>query len=91
MRSRHWFFLVGVLATNLALAGDPLFRALLAAQAVFYGVSAVVAVVPVPVRVLRPLLLTAMFTGMNLALLVGFWRWARGVRGGTWVRTVRPA
>jgi hypothetical protein len=32
-----------------------------------------------------------MFTGMNVALLVGFWRWLRGSQQGAWRRTVRLA
>ena len=39
-----------------------------------------------PPRLLR---LAAMFTGMNAALLVGFWRWLWGKGNGTWERTAR--
>ena len=30
-----------------------------------------------------------MFTGMNAALLVGFWRWLWGSQKAAWKRTVR--
>ena len=30
-----------------------------------------------------------MFTGMNAALLVGFWRWLRGNQQAAWKRTLR--
>jgi hypothetical protein len=32
-----------------------------------------------------------MFTGMNAALLVGFWRWLRGSQQAAWKRTMRLA
>jgi cellulose synthase/poly-beta-1,6-N-acetylglucosamine synthase-like glycosyltransferase len=85
------FFLVGLLASNLVLAADPVFLALLAGQVWFYGVSALLAFVPVRAKALKPLLLTTMFTGMNLALLIGFWRWVRGTQAGIWQRTPRAA
>ena len=44
---------------------------------------------PPTVRLLKPLRLTTMFTGMNLALLLGFWRWLVGTQRGTWQRTAR--
>ena len=85
------FFLVGALATNVALAGDPTYRALLVAQVGFYAAAFVMALVPARVRVLRPLRLTTMFVGMNAALFVGFLRWIRGRQGGAWRRTDRGA
>jgi cellulose synthase/poly-beta-1,6-N-acetylglucosamine synthase-like glycosyltransferase len=85
------FFLMGLLASNLSLCASPLFQAALVAQFLFYLTSAAVAVIPARFRVPRSLRLATMFTGMNLALLVGFWRWARGTQRGTWQRTVREA
>jgi cellulose synthase/poly-beta-1,6-N-acetylglucosamine synthase-like glycosyltransferase len=85
------FFLVGMLASNLVLCADLFFQAALAAQLLFYLVSWIMTAVPVRFRVLKPLRLTTMFTGMNLALLVGFWRWLRGNQQGAWRRTVRTA
>jgi len=83
------FFLVALLASNLALAPHPLFLAALAAQVVFYSISAMMAIVPVRQKALKPLLLATMFTGMNLALMVGFWRWLSGTQSGAWRRTSR--
>jgi cellulose synthase/poly-beta-1,6-N-acetylglucosamine synthase-like glycosyltransferase len=83
------FFLVVLIATNLLLASHPFFAATLALQLSFYVVSGIMAIVPVRRRVFKPLLLTTMFTGMNLALLVGFWRWAAGTQSGAWRRTAR--
>jgi hypothetical protein len=85
------FFLLAALAGNLCLLREPLYQALLAAQAGFYLLSLVAAYTPQRLRLLKPLRLTTMFTGMNLALLVGFWRWLRGTQKGAWVRTARLA
>lgn len=85
------FFLLGMLFSSLALGAYPLFRIALAAQLLFYLVSWVMAVIPIRSRLLRPLRLTTMFTGMNLALLAGFGEWLLGNQQGFWQRTVRPA
>ncbi|MBN9520334.1 glycosyltransferase family 2 protein [bacterium] len=84
-------FLVGSLVTSGLLLEHTLYRALFVGQLAFYALSGLLSFSPPGVRVLRPLRLTTMFTGMNLALLVGFWRWARGGVGGAWVPTARPA
>jgi hypothetical protein len=78
-----------MLLTCVFLSRQPLYLALLAAQAGFYTLSAVAPLLPPTVRLLKPLRLTTMFTGMNLALLLGFWRWLVGTQRGTWKRTAR--
>ena len=83
------FFLIGILVSNLLLLGLPFYRAALLLQAGFYGSALLVAFVPSRSRWLRPLRLMTMFTGMNAALLVGFWRWLRGSQAAAWKRTVR--
>jgi cellulose synthase/poly-beta-1,6-N-acetylglucosamine synthase-like glycosyltransferase len=85
------FFLLGMLATNVVLCARPFFQVAMAAQFLFYLVSWVMAVIPIRSRLLRPLRLTTMFTGMNLALLVGFAEWLLGSQQGAWQRTVRTA
>ncbi|HZW32270.1 MAG TPA: glycosyltransferase family 2 protein [Isosphaeraceae bacterium] len=88
------FFLIGLLVSNLVLVlsdSDSSYPAALAAQLAFYAISAVMAVVPARFRILKPLRLATMFTGMNLALLLGFWKWLRGSQQGVWQRTVRAA
>jgi hypothetical protein len=40
---------------------------------------------------LKPLRLASMFTGMNAALFVGFFRWLRGSQKAAWRRTSRMA
>jgi hypothetical protein len=76
--------------TSALLWDDPVYRALLFAQVAFYALSAVTPFVPTKSRFLKPLRLTTMFTGMNVALLLGFWRWVSGGQRATWHRTVRP-
>ncbi len=85
------FFLIGMLASNACLLGEPLYQAAVLAQAGFYALSLAAALVPPRVRVLKPLRLTTMFTGMNAALLLGFWRWLRGSQKAAWKRTARLA
>jgi cellulose synthase/poly-beta-1,6-N-acetylglucosamine synthase-like glycosyltransferase len=85
------FLLMALLATGAALAEDPLYLALFGAQVAFYALSALVPFLPTTTKLLKPLRLTTMFTGMNLALLLGFWRWLRGIRTGAWDRTTRVA
>jgi cellulose synthase/poly-beta-1,6-N-acetylglucosamine synthase-like glycosyltransferase len=83
------FLLLGMLISNLCLIGEPVYGALLMAQALFYLISAATAWLPA--RMPRLLRLTTMFTSMNLALLVGFWRWFTGQQKGVWKRTARFA
>lgn len=85
------FLLIGILASNLALLDQPLYQLTLAGQIGFYLASVVGAYVPNRFKVLKLLRLPTMFTGMNLALLVGFWRWLRGSQKAAWSRTRRRA
>ncbi len=85
------FFLIGMLLLSFLLWTRPLFQIALLAQALFYFASGVVAVIPFRSRLLKPLRLASMFTGMNLALLAGFGKWLLGSQKVTWRRTVRPA
>ena len=88
---RWWspFFLVGMLLTNLLLVGAPGYRALLLAQIAFYALAGVGNWITLPGWTGRLLRLPALFTAVNLALLVGFVRWLRGPQSGVWVRTPR--
>ena len=83
------FLLIGAFVANLFLLGLPLYRWLLAAQMLFYLASfagAQVRGTGLPFRLLR---LASMFTSMNAALFVGFWRWLTLPQTGTWQRTAR--
>ncbi|HJZ54352.1 MAG TPA: glycosyltransferase family 2 protein [Gemmataceae bacterium] len=84
------FFLIGMLVSCVLLSRQPLYLGMLAGQVLFYTLSAIAPLLPTTARLLKPLRLTTMFTGMNVALLLGFWRWASGAQRGTWRRTVRP-
>ncbi|HEY2587515.1 MAG TPA: glycosyltransferase family 2 protein [Tepidisphaeraceae bacterium] len=83
------FFVLGMLAASALLVRSPLYRGLLLLQCAFYLFSVFVICMPSTVRVWRPLRLTGLFTLMNAALLVGFFRWVRGSQGGTWKSTAR--
>jgi cellulose synthase/poly-beta-1,6-N-acetylglucosamine synthase-like glycosyltransferase len=85
------FFLLAALATNLLLWEVACYPYLVLGQLGFYLVSVLGAYVPPRVRVLKPLWLTTMFAGMNMALALGFWRWLRGSQKAAWKRTVRLA
>jgi cellulose synthase/poly-beta-1,6-N-acetylglucosamine synthase-like glycosyltransferase len=67
----------------------PYLAGLLAAQVSFYISSLFTAVVPNRPRFLKVLRLPAMFTLMNVALGVGFYRWMMGRQKVTWKRTLR--
>jgi len=82
-------FMVGALATNIALASQPLYLTLLMTQVAFYLIALVGLAWLTGNRLPRALRLPAMFVSMNAALLVGLWRSLRGIRGGTWKRTER--
>jgi cellulose synthase/poly-beta-1,6-N-acetylglucosamine synthase-like glycosyltransferase len=82
--------LVLALVANVALVTlDAAYSNLLAAQLGFYTLSLVSGWVPNRPRCLRILRLPAMFTTVNAALFVGFFRWLRGPGNGTWRRTAR--
>ena len=85
------FFLLGMLLSSALLWENLFYRYALAGQAAFYAASRLLEHVPMRLKILRPLRLGTMFTSMNLALLVGFWRWLRGGQKGTWDRTARVA
>lgn len=88
----RWFaplFLVVALAANLLLLGRPEYQLLFALQAAFYAAAFVGLFVPGNSAAIRGLRLATLFTSMNAALALGFWRWLAGLQGGTWQRTAR--
>lgn len=85
------FLLIVALLTNLPLLHIPFYRWMLAAQVAFYLLAVIGAYLPSQSTGMRLLRLTTMFTSMNVALLVGFFRWLLGTQRATWHRTVRLA
>jgi len=84
------FFMSGALAAAWLLAGSEVFyRWALFGQLAFYGISLTVGLIPI--RILRPLRLATMFTAINAALLLGFFKWVGGSQRGVWRRTERPS
>jgi cellulose synthase/poly-beta-1,6-N-acetylglucosamine synthase-like glycosyltransferase len=82
------FFMLGAGVGSALLCQHALYRDALLVQAAFYGIS--VAATLSPVQLPRPVRVAQLFTGMNAALLVGFWRWCSGAQGATWQPTARP-
>jgi len=84
------FLLIGTFATSLFLVDRHPYDYLLAAQLALYLVAGAGTRVTSPGIASRCLRLTTLFAGMNLALLVGFWRWVTTEPQGAWTRTARP-
>jgi cellulose synthase/poly-beta-1,6-N-acetylglucosamine synthase-like glycosyltransferase len=82
------FLMIGALLTNLALLREPFYQLTMMVQVVGYGLS-VLGLATGTHAGFRSLRLATMFTTMNAALLVGFWRWASGGQRGVWQRTAR--
>ncbi len=83
------FALLLALATNALLVEYPAFLALFIGQLAFYALSLAAGTLPAGPRFLRYPRLGTMFTMMNAALLVGFFRWVRGEQKAAWKRTAR--
>lgn len=81
--------MVVALLANAALIASPVYAWLLGGQLAFYGGAAVGAATRGGGAAGKLLRLATMFTGMNLALGVGFWRWLTGAASGVWGRTSR--
>jgi cellulose synthase/poly-beta-1,6-N-acetylglucosamine synthase-like glycosyltransferase len=84
------FFLIGAFATSLLLAGRHPYDFLLVTQLGLYAVAGAGTRLKSPGFPSKCLRLTTLFAGMNLALLVGFWRWLTTEPHGAWTRTARP-
>ena len=66
-----------------------LLQTFLAIQVLGYLSAAVTRRLKLSARWQKPFRLPELFVQTNLALLVGFFRWFKGIRSGTWVRTER--
>ncbi|HEY1922509.1 MAG TPA: glycosyltransferase family 2 protein [Tepidisphaeraceae bacterium] len=84
------FFMCGALASAVLLGrAENFYHWALIGQAFFYAISMTIGLIPVQVRALRPLRLATMFTTINAALLLGFFKWAGGFQRGVWRSTER--
>ncbi|WZP01129.1 glycosyltransferase family 2 protein (plasmid) [Isosphaeraceae bacterium EP7] len=83
------FLLILLLASSVILSDRPIYRAALLGQLGFYLIAVAAGYTPLHPKVFRFLRLTTMFSGMNLALLLGFWRWIWGTQKGIWNPTGR--
>lgn len=88
----RWFAphcMVAGLLSNLLLLPVPGYAAWFAAQLVFYGCAGCGWGLARRGSAPRALRLPLFFVGMNLGLLVGFWKFATGRRSGAWARSAR--
>jgi cellulose synthase/poly-beta-1,6-N-acetylglucosamine synthase-like glycosyltransferase len=83
------FFLIAALSANLFLLSYGVYQALFALQLALYLFAAIGTRSTSPSVISKCLRLTTLFAGMNLALLVGFWRWLTTEPQGVWNRTAR--
>jgi cellulose synthase/poly-beta-1,6-N-acetylglucosamine synthase-like glycosyltransferase len=83
------FFMIGALACSAVLLRIPLYRAAMEVQLAFYAASGLAPLWPARRKAPRALRAAQLFTGMNAALLVGFWRWWNDAQTATWTPTAR--
>ena len=83
------FFLLGILLINAFLLDSTLYQVTFALQIALYVTAAAGSLLSGSGLLGRSIRLTTLFTTVNLALLVGFWRWISGPQRGTWERTAR--
>ncbi len=77
------------LVANLCLLDQQFYVGVMLMQLAFYLLAYAGSLLPGTGSAMRLVRLTTMFTSMNLALAVGFWRWIAGKQRGTWQRTAR--
>ncbi len=82
-------FMLVALAANVALLDRPFYRFTLAAQIGFYALAALGSLAVGPSLVGRVASAAYYFVTMNLAIVVGFWRFLRQSQGAAWERTAR--
>ena len=83
------FFLIGLVAASVLLAGVPRYQPALALQLALYGIAVAVYCWPQLGSASRVARLPTMFAAMNLALLAGFFQWVSRRQQGAWQRTAR--
>jgi len=90
---RWWvpYFLLALFVANAFLAATPFFAMFLAAQVAFYGLALLAWAGVGVVRDSLPGKVAVYFTVVNLATLVAWWKFARGVRQEIWNPTRRES
>lgn len=83
------FFLLFTFTSTLLLSGWTFFRVLLIVQVGLYLVALLGGQMPRGGQLGRLIKVIQMFAGMNLALLLGFFRWLAMPQTGMWTRTMR--
>ncbi|HME91415.1 MAG TPA: glycosyltransferase family 2 protein [Myxococcaceae bacterium] len=83
--------MVLALAANLFLLRGGLYRATLAAQLLFYGMAAAGRAQIFRGALRRASSVAYYFVALNIAIIVGFWRFLRGQQQAAWERTPRVA
>jgi biofilm PGA synthesis N-glycosyltransferase PgaC len=81
--------LAGLFACSAALAARPFFTAALAAQLAFYATAAWGARAIARRELPGPAYVAFYFSAMNLAALLGLWRFLRGRQGTSWRKAAR--
>ena len=83
------FLFLTMVVCTVCLLQYPLYRFMLGAQLALLAIALGGMYVRGKSLTARLLRATTMFAGMNLALLLGFWRWVTTPQGGTWQPTGR--
>lgn len=82
-------FLILALFANVMLVREQLYQFFLVCQILFYSLASAGSILPGNGKMMRVIRLATMFTSMNVALGVGFYRWTFGLQRGTWQPTAR--
>ncbi|HMB96357.1 MAG TPA: glycosyltransferase family 2 protein [Tepidisphaeraceae bacterium] len=85
------FFLIGLLASSIALADRPFYRIILLAQLAMYAIAAAAMIAPRKLGLPKLIRLAVLFVNMNIALLAGFCRWCFPSGQNTWKPTARSS
>lgn len=83
------FFLAGVLLSNTLLVGEPFYGSTLLLQGLFYACGLLGAILGPIGSGIKLLAIPKYFIAMNLAILLGLFRFLSGRQRVTWVRTDR--
>ncbi len=83
------FFLVGMFASNLLLAGKPFYGSTMLCQGAFYAIGILGNLLPKLTGIAKFIAVPKYFLAMNAAILLGFARFLTGRQKVTWARVPR--